>query len=223
MNPAKVSAITEWPKPKSVHDIRVFLGLANFYRQFIKDFSKIASPITSLLKKSRKFHWDASEQVAFEQLKGAFTSAPILRHFDPTLSTVLEVDASDFALGAVISQRDPIDGLLHPITFHSRKFQSAEQNYKIYDKEMRAIVETMDHYRHYFEGLGQQVKCTPITATCSGSQKLKSIIVAKCDGQRSCRGSILSSSSDLASKGGNQTPYPVDLITLAETTMTDAK
>src|SRR5579859_8054662 len=64
MNPAKISAITEWPQPKSVHDIRVFLGLANF--------SKITSPITSLLKKSHKFHWDTSTQAAFDQLKGAF-------------------------------------------------------------------------------------------------------------------------------------------------------
>jgi hypothetical protein len=59
-------------------------------------------------------------------------------------------------VGAVISQRDPEDGVLHPITFHSRKFSAAEMNYEIYDKEMLAIVETMDRYRHYFEGLGQQ-------------------------------------------------------------------
>ena len=66
MNPAKVSAITEWPKLKSVHDIRVFLGLTNFYCRFIKNFSKIASPITSLLKKAHKFHWDEAAQMSFE-------------------------------------------------------------------------------------------------------------------------------------------------------------
>jgi hypothetical protein len=157
MDPAKLSAISTWPAPKSVHEVRVFLGLANFYRRFIKNFSKIASPITSLLKKHRKFHWDSAAQAALEQLKTAFTTAPILRHFDPTLPTVVEADASEYALGAVVSQRDPTDGMLHPITFHSRKFNPAEQNYEIYDKEMLAIVEVLDHYRHYFEGLGQKI------------------------------------------------------------------
>src|SRR6202048_1944245 len=155
MDPAKVSAITSWPVPTSVHDIRVFLGLANFYRRFIRNFSKAAAPITALLKKNRKFRWTPEAQVAFDSLRTAFTTAPVLRHFDPSLPTVLEADASDYAVGAVISQRDPESGRLHPITFYSRKFNSAELNYEIYDKEMLAIVETMDHYRHYFEGLGQ--------------------------------------------------------------------
>jgi transposase InsO family protein len=154
MDPGKVDSITSWPAPKSPHDIRVFLGLANFYRRFIKNFSELATPITALLRKNRKFEWTDEAQSAFDELRAAFTSAPILRHFDPSLPVVLEADASDFAVGAVISQRDPESGLLHPITFHSRKFNSAELNYEIYDKEMLAIVETMDQYRHYFEGLG---------------------------------------------------------------------
>jgi hypothetical protein len=156
MDPEKLAAITTWPVPKSVHDVRVFLGLANFYRRFILNFSKIAGAMTALLKKNNKFRWTAEAQEAFERLRSAFTSAPILRHFDSSQPVVLEADASDFALGAVISQRDPENGVLHPITFYSRKFNSAELNYEIYDKEMLAIVETMDHYRHYFEGLGHQ-------------------------------------------------------------------
>ena len=139
-----------------MHDVRVFLGLANFYRRFIKNFSKVASPITTLLKKDRRFQWTPQAQKAFAQLKEVFTSAPILRHFDPSLPTVMEADASDYALGAVISQRDPLTGVLHPVAFYSRKFNPAELNYEIYDKEMLAIVETMDRYRHYFEGLGQK-------------------------------------------------------------------
>ena len=155
MDPFKVEAITTWPVPKSVHDIRVFLGLANFYRRFIHNFSKVAAPITELLRKNRRFKWTLEAQTAFDSLRTSFTTAPVLRHFDPSLPTVLEADASDYAVGAVISQRDPESGRLHPITFHSRKFNSAELNYEIYDKEMLAIVETMDYYRHYFEGLGQ--------------------------------------------------------------------
>ena len=156
MDPAKVEAITSWPTPESVHDVRVFLGLANFYRRFIKNFSKVATPMTALLKKNRRFRWTQEAQSSFDELKLAFTTAPILRHFNPSLPTVVEADASDFGQGRVVSQRDPETGELHPIAFWSRKFNSAELNYEIYDKEMLAIVETMGHYRHYFEGLGQQ-------------------------------------------------------------------
>jgi hypothetical protein len=156
MDPSKVAAITSWPQPGSVHDIRVFLGLANFYRRFVKDFSQIVAPITALLKKGQKFVWGKNAQTALEQLKAAFTTEPILHHFDPLLPVVLEADASDFALGAVVSQRDPTTGVLHPITFYSRKFNTAELNYEIYDKEMLAIVESLVQYRHYFEGLGNR-------------------------------------------------------------------
>ena len=82
--------------------------------------------------------------------------APILRHFDPDLPTILEADASDFVLEAVVSQKGP-DGKIHLIAFHSQKFNPTEMNYEIYDKEMLAIVESLEHYRHYFEGLGQQI------------------------------------------------------------------
>src|SRR5579859_8140581 len=148
MDPAKVDSITSWPALKSPHDIHVFLGLANFYWRFIKNFSELATPITTRLRKNRKFQWTDEAQSAFDELRTAFTSAPILRHFDPSLPVVLEADSSDFAVGSVISQKDPENGVLHPITFHSRKFNSAELNYEIYNKEMLAIVETMDQYRH---------------------------------------------------------------------------
>ena len=104
MDPVKVEAITTWPIPKSIHDIRVFLGLANFYQRFIRNFSKLALPVTSLLKKNRRFHWDKEAQSTFETLKTAFATPPILRHFDPTLPLVVEADASDHAQGGIISQ-----------------------------------------------------------------------------------------------------------------------
>ena len=159
MDPVKVEAVTSWPTPKSPHDVRMFLGLANFYRRFIKDFSRLAAPLTRLLKKenmARKFSWSEDAQRAFEYLRTAFTTAPVLGHPNLALPMVLEADASDYALGAVISQRFP-DGVLHPIAFHSRKFNKAELNYEIYDKEMLAIVDSLEHYRHLFEGLGQQI------------------------------------------------------------------
>ena len=159
MDPAKVDSVTAWPTPRLPHDIRMFLELANFYRRFIKNFSQLAAPLTRLLKNenmARKFSWNKEAQVAFEGLNTAFTTAPILMHFNPEQPTILEADASTHALGAVISQLDP-EGKMHPIAFHSWKFNPAELNYDIYDKEMLAIVDSLEHYRHLFEGLGQQI------------------------------------------------------------------
>ena len=115
MDSAKVDSVIAWPTPRSPHDIRMFLGLANFYRQFIKNFSQLATPLTRLLKKenmARKFSWNKEAQAAFEGLKMAFTTAPILMHFNPEQPTILEADASTHALGAVISQLDP-EGKMH--------------------------------------------------------------------------------------------------------------
>ena len=106
MDPEKVKSIMSWPVPRSIHDVRMFLGLANFYRRFIKGFSKVALPITKLLRKESvsHFRWTTEAQAAFDELRTAFTTAPILQHFNPDLPTILEADASDFALGAVVSQ-----------------------------------------------------------------------------------------------------------------------
>jgi hypothetical protein len=157
MDPAKVEAVLGWERPKSPHDIQVFLGFANFYRRFIKGYSKITAPLTNLTRKEVKFKWSPEAENAFSSLKQAFCSAPILRHFDPTKPAIIEVDASDFAYGGVLSQYH--DGELHPCAFVSKKFNDAELNYEIYDKEMLAIVKCMyDHWRHHLEGSGQQVQ-----------------------------------------------------------------
>lgn len=149
MDPAKVAAIQDWATPKSVFDIQVFLGLTNFYRRFVRNYSKIATPLTNLLKNT-KFVWSKSAQSAFDKLKARLMSGPILRHFDPTKACVIEADASDYALGGVCSQYDEF-GHLHPIAYYSRKLISAEMNYQIYDKELLAIVCAFKHWRHYLE------------------------------------------------------------------------
>ncbi len=156
MDSKKVSAITSWPVPKSVHDIQVFLGLANFYRRFVKGFSKIALPLTALLAKNAEFIWSPSAQQAFDTLKSAFTTAPVLAHFDPSRKIVVETDASDFAIGCILSQYDE-HGILHPVAFYSRKFTLAEINYEIYDKEMLAIVTAFREWRQYLEGSQHQI------------------------------------------------------------------
>src|SRR5690606_8150880 len=120
----------------------------------IKNFSGIAKPITDLTKdaddKSKPFVWTLEADKAFEHLKRMFTTAPILAHFDPSKQIVIEADASDFAIGAVLSI--VIDKRLHPVAFTSRKLNPAEINYEIYDKEMLAIVAAFDLWRHYLEG-----------------------------------------------------------------------
>jgi hypothetical protein len=147
MDGNKVRSVLEWKSPRTVKEIQSFLGFANFYRRFIKGFSKIVAPITRLLKKEVKFDWNEEAEQAFQQLKIAFTSDPILTHFEEKRTCVIETDASDTALGAVCSQEH--EGVLHPVAFYSRSLTPAERNYHVHDKELLAIVEALQHWRHY--------------------------------------------------------------------------
>ena len=105
MTSTKVEEIRAWSTPEKVINVQSFMGFANFYRRFIKGFSKIAKPLMDLKKKGIKWTWTPSCQDAFDKLKEMFTTGPIRTHFDDTRPTKLETDASDFALGAVLSQR----------------------------------------------------------------------------------------------------------------------
>ena len=148
----KVDSITSWEATKNIKDIQRFLGFANYYRKFIKNFSALCRPLTDSLKKTDKeFEWTELHQHSFKELKKAFTSAPILRHFDPLKEVIIETDASNFALGCVLSQKH--EGRLHPVAFHSRKMSPAERNYDIHDKEMLAIVDAFKVWRHYCHGI----------------------------------------------------------------------
>ena len=156
MDPKKVSAIVDWPEPTNVTQLQAFLGFANFYRRFILNYSKIATPLTRLLKKDRKFDFDDDARQAFQRLKTMFTTAPVLAHFHPDRPSTIETDASDFAIAAVISQPDN-NGVLHPIAFYSRKLTPSELNYEIYDKEMLAIVTAFKEWRAYLEGAAHPI------------------------------------------------------------------
>ena len=103
MDPKKVSGVTEWPRPTKVKQVQAFLGFANFYRRFIKDFAKHAKPLTSLTKKDQPWVWGSEQINAFERLKEAFISAPILRIPDDVNPFRLETDASDYATDTVLS------------------------------------------------------------------------------------------------------------------------
>jgi len=117
----KVEEIHTGLMPEKVVDVQSFMGFANFYHRFIKGFSKIAKPLMDLTKKGIKWTWTPSCQDAFDTLKEMFTTGPILIHFDDTRPTKLETNASEFELGAILSQLCK-DEKWHPVTFHSRKF-----------------------------------------------------------------------------------------------------
>jgi len=144
MSQEKVKAVLSWEEPKSLSETQSFLGFANFYWRFIKDYSRVARPLTELTKKTEKWSWNPKVGKAFNELKKRFTMAPILAHFDAQRPVIIETDASDFALGAILSQKDE-ENRLHPVAFHSRKFQPAEINYEIHNKELLAIVDTFKH------------------------------------------------------------------------------
>lgn len=151
MDPEKIRAILEWPIPTTVKEVQAFLGFANFYRRFVGGYSKIAEPLTRLTKKDLEFEWTPAAQEAFDALRKSFTTAPVLETFEYDRRIVLETDASDFAIGACISQKHET-GQLKPVAYYSRKLTPAELNYDVGDKEMLAIVEAAKQWRSYLEG-----------------------------------------------------------------------
>ncbi|SLM39535.1 Zinc finger, CCHC-type [Lasallia pustulata] len=156
MDPNKVTAIQEWPEPKTVKEVQAFLGFANFYRRFIEKYSQKATPLTNLTKKDQPFRWDDKHQYAFETIKEAFANSKVLQIFDPELPTEVETDVSNGALGACLGQQK--DKKLVPVAFYSRKLAPAELNYKIHDKELLAIVDALKQWRVYLEGSKTKVK-----------------------------------------------------------------
>jgi hypothetical protein len=145
MDPAKVAAVQDWIYPKDKKSLQMFLGFANFYRRFIGTFSDLTFPLTHLLLKDAKFDWSSKCTVAFDAFKTAFTSFPVLCHYDFEKSCTIKTDASDFAIAAVLSQEDT-DGSLHPVAYYSCQLLPAEINYDGGDKELLAIVEGFKHF-----------------------------------------------------------------------------
>jgi len=156
MDPSKVQTIQDWPEPRKVKDIQSFLGFANFYRRFIPDYSDIVIPLTRLTRKGMPWNFSDAARKSFEALKSAFTTAPILTHWIPDKPIIVETDASDYALGAILSiQTD--SGEIHPVAFHSRTFTAPEPNYDTHDKELLAIFEAFRVWRHYLEDSGTPI------------------------------------------------------------------
>jgi len=151
MSDNKIKIIQDWPEPKKVKDIQSFLGFANFYCQFIFNYSDIVIPLTRLTQKDIPWKFDSSCQDAFNSLKKAFISAPILTHWIPDAQLIVETDASDYALTAILSIVNE-DNEVYLVAFHSRTFTAVELNYDTHDKELLAIFEAFKIWRHYLEG-----------------------------------------------------------------------
>lgn len=152
VDPSKVSAVVNWPRPTTVKNIQEFLGFANFMRRSIQNFSGIVRPLTRLTRKDTPFVWSVSCEQAFERIKAAIVSAPVLVFPDCSRPFEVFTDASDIAIGAVLVQRGT-DNKRHPVAFMSRSLSDTESRWTTFDQELLAIVEAMTKWRHYVQGV----------------------------------------------------------------------
>ncbi len=153
MDSGKIQAVLNWPQPFSAIEVQHFLGFADFYRRFIRNFSTIAEPLTALTKEaSSPFNWNERASHAFDRLKQLFTSTPILTLSDPELPFVVEVDALGIGVGAVLSQRARSDHKLHPCSYFSRQLSPADRNYDIGNQELLAVKLALEEWRPWLEG-----------------------------------------------------------------------
>ena len=149
-DPEKIKTVTEWPVPTSVKEVRSFLGLAGYYRRFVKGYASVAAPLPALTKKDQPFVWTEETQRAFEMLRDALTLPPILAMPNDTGDFVLDTDASDQTIGAVLSQVQ--DGIERVIAYASRTLDKREVNYCITRKELLAIVYSLKYFKQYLMG-----------------------------------------------------------------------
>ena len=156
MQRKKIEAVLDWATPTTVTEVRGFLGFANFYRRFLKNYSKVVRPLTDLTKQEQEWKWTKECTEAFEEVKRQIASEPVLTIADPNKPFEIETDASDFALGAQLGQRDEL-GRLHPVSFMSKKLTGPELRYPLPDKELMAIVEALKDWRHLLIGAKHQI------------------------------------------------------------------
>lgn len=145
---AKVEAICQFPVPTNRREVRRFLGMAGYYRNFCKNFSSVVAPLTDLISPKVAFHWSDSSQQAFENAKALLICAPVLAAPDFSKPFRLAVDASDFGAGAVLLQV-AADGVEHPICFFSKKFSPQQRVYSTVEKEALALVLAVQHFEVY--------------------------------------------------------------------------
>ena len=150
-NPRLVEAVKKFPTPSNLREVRQFLGLASYYRRFVHNFAKIATPLHQLTRKDSKWSWSPECEVAFWQLKELLTTTPLLAYPNLNQDYILETDASVQGLGAVLSQEQP-DRKVHPVAYASRALSPSERNYGITELETLAVVWGVSHFRHHLYG-----------------------------------------------------------------------
>ncbi len=149
-DPKKIDAVKQWPTPRNLTELRSFVGLCSYYRKFIKGFANIAKPLHKLTEKSQTFKWTDECERAFETLKQKLIESPTMAHPDFSKPFVLDTDASDLGIGAVLSQN--IDGQERVIAYASRTLSKSERRYCVTRKELLALVNFVKYFRHYLYG-----------------------------------------------------------------------
>jgi len=153
-DPKKVDRVKNWPQPRTVTEVRGFLGLSGYYRRFIQDYSTIAGPLLELTKKGMTFQWSASCERAFEALKAALIEAPVLAYPDNEKPYILDTDASGYAMGGVLSQTQD-DGAEKPVAYASYAFDKGQKNYCTTNRELLAVVKMVKCFKQYLQGSRQ--------------------------------------------------------------------
>lgn len=151
MDPAKIEAVNKWLTPTTVQELQKFLGLAGYYRRYVKDFASLAQPLFRLMERDREFKWTRECSEAFAILKLRLTSAPILAFPDFKAVFVLDTDASESGIGDVLSQVDK-DGKERVVAYASTVLNKAERKYSVARKELLAVVTFIKHFRSYLLG-----------------------------------------------------------------------
>ena len=149
---SKLDAVSAWPTPTTTAELRSFLGLANYYREFVEAFSSIAAPLTALTGQRVPFVWHEQHEKAFESLKTAMCMAPALLAVDCDKPFVMHCDASSFAVGAVLSQRDTAMDKLRPVAFFSRKLTDTQLRWDVYEREIFSVVAALEHWHFHLKG-----------------------------------------------------------------------
>jgi len=157
MEKEKVEGVTNWPTPQCVKDVQKFLGLANYYRRFVKDFAKIAKLLHQLVRRDEKWNWGSEQEEAFTQLKEIFMTEPVLAAPDLDKEMRVEADALDYTTGEMLSVKGE-DGRWRLVAFISKLLNNTEKNYKIHDKEMLAVIRCLETWRHFLEGARTKFK-----------------------------------------------------------------
>lgn len=165
----KIEAVKNFPTPKNVHEVRQFIGLASYFRRFIKDFSVIARPLTDLTKKNQIWNWSNDQIQSFDTLKEKLIQRPVLALYNPKYITELHTDASKIGLAGILLQKESENSPLKPIAFYSRKTTIDEQKFHAYDLETLAVITSLNRFRVYLLGISFTIvtDCNALRATFS--------------------------------------------------------